>query len=73
MKAMLAAEDYHLTVTTGRGGSIQLTVAAGPGACSYCLVPKSTLKSIALDRLSSAGLPGDPEIEILCPDDAPQH
>lgn len=66
---MLAAEDYMLVVSTVDGGPVRLAVEAGPGACSYCLVPMATLRQITLDHLSKAGLPIDLDIEITYPED----
>ncbi len=73
MKAMLEAEDYHLIVTAGEDALVRLTVEPGPAACSYCLVSKSTLRSIAVDHLSRAGLPTDMNLEITYPDDPPRQ
>jgi hypothetical protein len=61
---MLAVEDYHLSVSGG-DGAIQLEISAGGEACSYCLVSKSTLRSIALDHMTKAGLPNSLEIDII--------
>ena len=36
----------------------------------YCLVSKSTLRSIALDHMTKAGLPNTLEVGIVYPDDA---
>jgi hypothetical protein len=66
---MLAVEDYHLSVSGG-DGAIQLEISAGGEACSYCLVSKSTLRSIALDHMTKAGLPNSLETDIIYPDDA---
>ena len=65
---MLAVEDYHLSVSGG-DGAIQLEITAGEEACSYCLVSKSTLRSIALDHMTKAGLPSNLEVDIVYPDD----
>jgi len=65
---MLAVEDYHLSVSGG-DDAIQLEITAGGKACSYCLVSKPTLRSIALDHMAKAGLPNDLEIGIVYPDD----
>jgi hypothetical protein len=51
---MLAVEDYHLSIS-GNDDAIQLEISAGEAACSYCLVSKSTLRSIALDHMTKAG------------------
>jgi hypothetical protein len=67
---MLAVEDYHLSISGG-DGAIQLQISAGEAACSYCLVSKATLRSIALDHMSKAGLPNDLEVGIVYPDDSP--
>jgi len=66
---MLAGEDYHLSVSRG-DDAIQLEITAGEEACSSCLVSKSTLRSIALDHMTKAGLPNDLEVGIVYPDDA---
>jgi hypothetical protein len=50
--------------------AIRLEISAGADACSYCLVSKLTLRSIALDHMTKAGLPDDLEIDIIYPDDA---
>jgi hypothetical protein len=65
---MLAVEDYHLSITGG-DDAIQLQIAAGESACSYCLVSKSTLRSIAVDHMAKAGLPNNLEVGIVDPDD----
>jgi Fe-S cluster biogenesis protein NfuA len=66
---MLAVEDYHLSISGG-DDAIQLEISAGEGACSYCLVSKTTLRSIALDHMTKAGLPDDLEVGIVYPDDS---
>ena len=66
---MLAVEDYHLSVSEG-DDAIQLEITAGEEACSYCLVSKSTLRSIALDHMTKAGLPNNLEVGIVYPDDS---
>jgi hypothetical protein len=66
---MLAVEDYHLSISGG-DGAIQLQISAGEAACSYCLVSKATLRSIALDHIAKAGLPNDLEVGIVYPDDS---
>lgn len=66
---MLAVEDYHLSITGG-DEAIRLQIAAGESACSYCLVSKATLRSIALDHMTKAGLPNNLEVGIVYPDDA---
>jgi hypothetical protein len=66
---MLAVEDYHLTVSGG-DDAIRLEITAGGEACSYCLVSKSTLRSVALDHMAKAGLPDDLEVDIVYPEDA---
>jgi hypothetical protein len=66
---MLAVEDYHLSISGG-DEAIQLQISAGEAACSYCLVSKATLRSIALDHMTKAGLPDDLEVGIVYPDDA---
>jgi chemotaxis response regulator CheB len=66
---MLAVEDYHLSVTGG-DEAIQLEITAGEAACSYCLVSKTTLRSIAQEHMTKAGLPDIPEIGVIYPDDA---
>jgi hypothetical protein len=65
---MLAVEDYHLSIT-GVDETIRLEITAGNEACSYCLVSKTTLRSIALDHMAKAGLPSDLEVDIVYPDD----
>jgi hypothetical protein len=65
---MLAVEDYHLSIT-GVDDTIHLEITAGDEACSYCLVSKSTLRSIALDHMTKAGLPSDLKVDIVYPDD----
>ena len=67
---MLSVEDYHLSVSQ-KDDAVLLGIAAGDGACSYCLVSKPTLRSIALSHLEKAGLSSDLELEITYPDDAP--
>jgi hypothetical protein len=66
---MLAVEDYHLSIS-GADDTIHLEITAGDEACSYCLVSKSTLRSIALDHMSKAGLSSDLEVDIVYPDDS---
>jgi len=66
---MLAVEDYHLSVSGG-DDAIRLEITAGGEACSYCLVSKSTLLSVALDHMTKAELPDDLEVDIVYPDDA---
>jgi hypothetical protein len=66
---MLAVEDYHLSVSGG-DEAIQLEITAGKEACSYCLVSKSTLRSIALDHMTKAGLSNDLEVGIVYPEDS---
>jgi hypothetical protein len=66
---MLAVEDYHLSISGG-DEAIQLQISAGEAACSYCLVSKATLRSIALDHMTKAGLPNDLEVGIVYPDDS---
>ena len=66
---MLAVEDYHLAVSGG-DEAIRLEISAGGEACSYCLVSKLTLRSMALDYMTKAGLPNNLEIDIIYPDDA---
>ncbi|MDA8044968.1 MAG: hypothetical protein M0Z30_06995 [Actinomycetota bacterium] len=66
---MLAAEDYHLASTTLDDGSLRLTVTAGPGACSYCLIPKTTFAAIAQDHLDRAGMAPEIPIEVVYPED----
>jgi hypothetical protein len=66
---MLAVEDYHLTVSGG-DDAIRLEITAGGEACSYCLVSKATLRSVALDHVTKAGLPDDLEVDIVYPGDA---
>jgi Fe-S cluster biogenesis protein NfuA len=70
MSTALAVEDYHLAVSGG-DDAVQLQITAGEGACSYCLVSKSTLRSIAVDHMTKAGLPSDLEVDIVYPDDSP--
>ena len=67
LRAMLEAEDYHLTVT--RGDRLRLAVTAGAGACDYCLLPKSTFSALAREHLARAGLGDDVELEVVYPDD----
>ncbi len=66
---MLAVEDYHLSVSGG-DDAIQLKITAGEEACSYCLVSKATLRSIALDHMTKAGLANNVEVGIVYPDDS---
>jgi hypothetical protein len=66
---LLAVEDYHLAVS-GRDDGVQLQITAGEGACSYCLVSKSTLRPIALDHITQAGLPSDLDVGIVYPQDS---
>jgi hypothetical protein len=66
---MLAVEDYHLSIS-GSEDAIQLEISAGEAACSYCLVSKTTLRSIALDHMTKAGLPNDLEVGIVYPEDS---
>jgi hypothetical protein len=66
---MLAVEDYHLSISGGHE-AIQLQISAGEAACSYCLVSKATLRSIALDHMTKTGLPNDLEVGIIYPDDS---
>jgi Fe-S cluster biogenesis protein NfuA len=66
---MLAVEDYHISVSGG-DDAVQLEISAGEGACSYCLVSKSTLRSIALDHMTKAGLPNNLEVAIVYPNDS---
>jgi hypothetical protein len=67
LQAMLEAEDYHLTVTTG--DRIRVVVTAGGGACDACLVPRSTLAALARDHLGRAGIADDVELDVVYPDD----
>ena len=66
---MLAVEDYHMSVSGG-DDAIQLKITAGGEACSYCLVSKATLRSIALDHMTKAGLANNVEVGIEYPDDS---
>lgn len=69
VRSMLEAEGFRLTVTGGEGSPIVLSVTAGPEACEYCLVPKSTLRAIALDKLAGHGAGGSVDIEVVYPED----
>jgi hypothetical protein len=71
IRSMLAAEGFELSISGGEGSPIVLSVAAGPDACEYCLVPKATLRAIALDKLAGRGLGGSLEIEVVYPEDQP--
>ena len=66
---MLAAEDYKLVSSALDDGSLRLTVTAGPDACTYCLIPKTTFVAIARDHLERAGLTPDGPIEVIYPED----
>jgi hypothetical protein len=66
---VLGVEDYHLSVSGG-DDAIRLEITAGGEACSYCLVSKSTLRSVALDHMTKAGLPNNLGVDIVYPDDA---
>jgi hypothetical protein len=45
LRSTLEADGYRMAVT-GSGGSVEVTIIAGPEACADCLVPKPIMRNI---------------------------
>jgi hypothetical protein len=55
LRSTLEADDYRMAVTES-GGSVEVTITAGPAACEDCLVPKPIMRNILHAAL---GVPED--------------
>jgi hypothetical protein len=65
LRSTLEADDYRMAVTEA-GGSVEVTITAGPAACEDCLVPKPIMRNILHAAL---GVPED-AIVLRYPTDA---
>jgi hypothetical protein len=65
LRSTLEADDYRMAVTE-TGGSVEVTITAGPAACDDCLVPKPIMRNILHAAL---GVPED-AIVLVYPADA---
>jgi hypothetical protein len=68
---LVGADGYHATLENGADGHLKVAIAAGPDACADCLVPKSVMRLVLLDRLPE-GLVLE-EADIVYPNDAGDH
>jgi hypothetical protein len=62
IRQSLAAEDYELQVAVRDDGAA-VAIAAGPGACEDCLVPKDLMRAMLAPAL---GVPAE-TIELAYP------
>ena len=51
----LAADGYELSAAL-ESGALKVAIAAGPGACEDCLVPKAMMRDMIKSVLSDAGV-----------------
>jgi len=58
LRSTLEADDYRMAVTES-GGSVEVTITAGPDACAACLVPKPIMRNVLHAAL------GVPEASIV--------
>ena len=65
LRSTLEADDYRMSVAE-TGGSVEVTITAGPDACADCLVPKPIMRNILHAAL---GVPED-AIVLRYPADA---
>lgn len=69
LKAMLAADDYHLALSEGGAGVLVAEIRAGPDACADCLVPKPMMRGYFDKALREAIGAGAPEVRLIYPAD----
>jgi hypothetical protein len=48
---LVGADGYSASLTPGADGRLRIEIVAGPEACADCLVPKSIMKAVVLDRM----------------------
>jgi hypothetical protein len=71
LRAMLAADDYHIALNEDVAGVLVAEIRAGPDACADCLVPKPMLHGY-FDKALREALAGEaPEIRLIYPTDKP--
>jgi hypothetical protein len=51
VRDLVAGDGYDAAVEELSGGRLRVEIVAGPEACPDCLVPKSVMKAVLLDRL----------------------
>ncbi len=67
LKAMLAADDYHLALSDGGAGVLLAEIRAGPDACADCLVPKPMMRGYFDKALRESVGADAPEVRLIYP------
>jgi hypothetical protein len=67
LKAMLAADDYHVELSDGGAGVLLAEIKAGPDACADCLVPKPMMRGYFDKALREAVGAEAPEVRLIYP------